>query len=96
MSIEKRVTKLEGRSIAKPCPACDPGKQSVVIIYGPDDPDPRTPPGEQENPELQECGECGRKYRVFGRVVYRLPDNGRDPDLRARNRQDDPTPSKKS
>lgn len=93
MSIEKRIGRLEGRSIPEPCPACDPGKQSIVIIYGKDDPDPRTPPGEQEEtetPELQECVECGRSYRVFGRVVYRLPDNGRDPDLRAPN-----TPSKK-
>jgi len=66
VNLEKRLTKLEGRSIPEPCPACDPGPGTSTIVYGVDDPDPRTPPGGQETPDLQECVACGRRYRVYG------------------------------
>lgn len=70
MSLERRIERLEGQG-GKPldhCPVCDPGANVIAITYAVDDPDPRTPPGEQETPELQECQECGRRYRVFGRA----------------------------
>lgn len=66
MNLEKRLTKLEGRSIPEPCAVCRPGPNAVVIIYGADDPDPRTPPGVQETPELQACAACGRSCSVYG------------------------------
>lgn len=67
MNLEKRLTKLECRSIPEPPPACA-GPGTITIVYDADDSDAHTPPGGQETPELQECGECGRRYRVFGRA----------------------------
>lgn len=67
MSIERRLSKLEGKVSAEiDCPACDPRPETVTITYRADDPDPRIPPSGQETPELQECSECGRRSRVFG------------------------------
>lgn len=84
MSIEKRLERLEKAEGGK---NPDPGAIVIVHTHTCGEPIPEAGEPERNSPVCEVCATplhwvCGNPPED-AEVVYRIPDNGRDPDLRA-------------